>query len=909
MTIGDGIRRDIALVSQAERDRLLAAFLALDTALVYPDGVTHWDKQEDIHKNAHLAGVDVHAGPGFVPWHREIVNRLEQLLREVDPELSLHYWDFTVDPRSTAGGRANLFTPAFMGSDQGDAGAPFGAFESTEGGGHSRIWRQVNGGSASLSSSPVSLSDATVVGSGSWEVFNANIQQVHADAHGFIGGTITQPHYSFHDPFVFLLHSNVDRLYAMWQTQSGHPERLDPATVYHTDSADPGLNGPVEPWAGNAANPGLQLRPWAPPDNQQVVKTYKDPSVVAPPCYDTVPEVALLDVVNPGRHITFDDVPTGETTARAAVFRVFACHPVTLRVTAGPGGPYVVLTPGGSITVSHSLAPFSEARIWFGMTGGAAGSVAPAGSVTVHCDQTGQDFVFDLSGNSVARPTVAVMMALDQSGSMDDPAGTAGATRVQVLRQAAGRFAQLIQAGNGLGLIRFDTDAYPVTDPTYPGLAVTTIGPGGDFDPGRVQALTAVANHHTNPAGATSIGDGVVLARSVLGAVPSGAFQQKALIVFTDGLENQPASIDSVAASIDQRTFAIGLGNEAQVSTVALRKLAHNTGGYLLLTGALTPGTDDYFRLSKYFLQILAGVTDTAIVVDPSGYLQPGVKLRIPFVLNEGDIDATVVLLEDLPVIDLSLETPDGDVIDASSAAGVGATAGEGDAMRYFRTGLPVPIGAGAHAGTWHAVLTVDDGSWKEQLLRLRRRDNDGNDGGDAFARAMANGARYSVNVYAASNLRLAATLAQTSIEPGSSAALVASLTEYGLPVEHRARVVAHVDGPLGHLTVTLTEGAPGVFTATLPTPVAGTYHVRVVADGLTLRGSDFTREQLLTAACIPGGDNPPPPDTGGQTGGGGPDLCDLVDCLTEVGAKFLARNGISPDELRRCVREHCRHG
>jgi len=28
--------------------------------------------------------------------------------------------------------------------------------------------------------------------------------------------------------------------------------------------------------------------------------------------------------------------------------------------------------------------------------------------------------------------------------------------------------------------------------------------------------------------------------------------------------------------------------------------LANNTGGYLLLTGHLTPASDDYFRLSKF---------------------------------------------------------------------------------------------------------------------------------------------------------------------------------------------------------------------------------------------------------------------------------------------------------------------
>ena len=115
-----------------------------DTTKVYPDGVTFWDKQEDIHKSAHAGGQDVHSGPGLLPWHRELVNRLEALLRKVDPELSLHYWDWTTDP-TTAGG-VNLFTTDFMGQAHGDAGLPFQNFESTEGGAHKVIWRDLSPG-------------------------------------------------------------------------------------------------------------------------------------------------------------------------------------------------------------------------------------------------------------------------------------------------------------------------------------------------------------------------------------------------------------------------------------------------------------------------------------------------------------------------------------------------------------------------------------------------------------------------------------------------------------------------------------------------------------------------------------------------------------------------------------------
>src|ERR1700694_725027 len=149
MAIGDGIRRNVAHISAEERYRLIYAFLALDKIKIYPDGVTYWDKQEDIHKNAHAAGQDVHGGPAFLPWHRVLIGRLEALLREADPSVSLHYWYWTEDPRASrdgAGGSVNLFDAQFMGSAQGNAGAPFQNFESTEGGGHPLIWRNVANG-------------------------------------------------------------------------------------------------------------------------------------------------------------------------------------------------------------------------------------------------------------------------------------------------------------------------------------------------------------------------------------------------------------------------------------------------------------------------------------------------------------------------------------------------------------------------------------------------------------------------------------------------------------------------------------------------------------------------------------------------------------------------------------------
>ena len=108
MALGDGVRRNIKDVEPSERTLLIDALKQLNNRFfggtrtdTPPGGVSWWFKQDEIHQATH-----VHQGPEFLPWHREIVNRLEELIRQINPQLSLHYWDWTEDPRNLA--NANL---------------------------------------------------------------------------------------------------------------------------------------------------------------------------------------------------------------------------------------------------------------------------------------------------------------------------------------------------------------------------------------------------------------------------------------------------------------------------------------------------------------------------------------------------------------------------------------------------------------------------------------------------------------------------------------------------------------------------------------------------------------------------------------------------------------------------------
>ena len=401
-----------------------------------------------------------------------------------------------------------------------------------------------------------------------------------------------------------------------------------------------------------------------------------------------------------------------------------------------------------------------------------------------------------------------------------------------------------------------------MNDATWPGKDITKIVTDDAFDAQRIAAIAAVNAHATNPAGNTSVGDGVAMARGYLTAVPAADYTYKAMVVFTDGLQNEPQSIEDVAGSIDNRTYAIGLGNETQVDTGALNSLANSTGGYLLLTGLLSTSIDDFFRTKKYFLQILAGVTNDSIVLDPNGYLAPGTTVKIPFYLNETDIHASAVLLTDYPIIDFAIETPAGNLINSANAAAMGITYNKSASSSLYRFTLPVAFGSGEQSGSWKVVLKIDNDLFKKQIAALRERKNDTG----SFSK---HGARYSVMISTRSNLKMAIRIDQSSLQPEAIVSLKASLREYGIPVALRASARVEITRPdLSLFELPLNETEPGDFQNEFTASLHGIYRCRFLANGATIRGKPFNREETRNAAVfIPGKDTGLPGGSGGNQG------------------------------------------
>jgi hypothetical protein len=430
----------------------------------------------------------------------------------------------------------------------------------------------------------------------------------------------------------------------------------------------------------------------------------------------------------------------------------------------------------------------------------------------------------------------------------------------------------------------------------------------GPFDAARATALGQLSGYAPNPLGNTAIGDGVELAHNTPEA-PGSSFDERAMVVFTDGHETASKYIADVAPLIDDRVFAIGLGTAEQIQPAALQALTNGTGGYLLLTGNLGP--DDAFLLSKYYLQILAGVTNQDIVLDPEGSLLPGQKHRIPFRLNEADITADSILIAQGPssVFRFSLETPAGDVITPAMVGGLGGmTFTAHQSLSFYRMTLPVPIGtgAGASSGKWHAVLEVDRAHFKRYLASLDNLPS-------VYQQVAAHGVRYNLSVQSSSGLRLQARLLQSGNEPGALLTVRATPTEYGIPIEgSRISIKAELTRPDNtQAVITLAEIEPGVFEGTTLATLSGVYRFRVVGHGTTMRGRAFTREQLLTGAVWKGGDNPPPTSQGDPTVDH-ERLCRLLACLLgKVVTPELQRKlhalGLDLATLRKCLAAWCR--
>jgi tyrosinase len=288
-----GIRKDLTTLSSDEKQQFVVAVLELKHRGIY-------DRYVEMHDNAMNKPVTTspeiphpgirnaaHRGPAFLPWHREFLRRFEQELQKINPDVTIPYWDWTVDATLDDPTQAPVWDDNFMGGNgdpDNDWRVQTGPFAYTTGDWPIRedldglaLRRQLGRFTTLPTAEHVQLAmnqifydlppwDSSRFTLGFRNYLEGWVQsdgdsgfpdtgsQLHNRGHVWVGGHMllsTSPN----DPIFFLHHCFVDKIWADWQaranSQDGTPELIP--NYFPTTDGPPGHNlyDPMYPWDVN----------------------------------------------------------------------------------------------------------------------------------------------------------------------------------------------------------------------------------------------------------------------------------------------------------------------------------------------------------------------------------------------------------------------------------------------------------------------------------------------------------------------------------------------------------------------------------------------------------------------------------------------------------------------------------
>ncbi len=290
------IRKDATTLTVNERDRFLWALARLNNA-----GLGLFRDFRCIHTND--SRFEAHENAGFLPWHRTYLLDFERELQRSDPSVALPYWRFDRPA-------PNLLVEEFLGRTLPDRTVVFAPrnplqFWSTDGTTGISRWTPYD----LLTKQPPVLTEAETLAQGASGIFDdfRTIETTpHKTVHAvFFTTDLASLHTAVRDPLFFLLHANVDRLWAKWQRLFKRYDETDPRAYPPTANRIGHAPGDTMwPWNGVLTSPRPSVAPGG---------TLARSSVASAP--GLMPRVGVMldyqGALDPSRRLGFDydDVP------------------------------------------------------------------------------------------------------------------------------------------------------------------------------------------------------------------------------------------------------------------------------------------------------------------------------------------------------------------------------------------------------------------------------------------------------------------------------------------------------------------------------------------------------------------------------------------------------------------------
>ncbi|KAI9229521.1 MAG: hypothetical protein DHS80DRAFT_22283 [Piptocephalis tieghemiana] len=235
------VRKEIRDLTQPEFNRFIEAIKKLKSG----PSPSKYDKYAEIHLRYQ---VDIHNGAMFFPWHRKAILEFEKDLQQIDPSVTLPYWQWSADadyPHNSP-----VLQPAMMGGNSFAECLNNGPFA-----GWTRPYpapgclrRGFNLGSAIGSFFAPRLISLFTSRATGYDEFRAAIELgPHPGPHFGIGQDMTGMNAPA-DPMFFLHHGYIDKIWYDWQVyrkdhlykydgiHRGKPVSLDDPIIYYTNT-------------------------------------------------------------------------------------------------------------------------------------------------------------------------------------------------------------------------------------------------------------------------------------------------------------------------------------------------------------------------------------------------------------------------------------------------------------------------------------------------------------------------------------------------------------------------------------------------------------------------------------------------------------------------------------------------